>query len=463
MSPARSLAIVTDVDQRVGLHTARTLYRLGYRVRGLVRERAPRSRVLERVDAVDHDRLPAAIATILQTDPVALVVPVSIHAAFSLARAVRDGHPFPTVLASDFYALERANDKVRAIRAAERRSISVPRTIAIDGIDGLASALEDVPLPAVVKLRDDRGTYLAPSARYRILRNAADVRTASSAFPADLPLLVQEYVPGQGCGVGMLRGPDGMLHAAVAYRRVRECPPNGGPSSVAITVEEPGWIARSAALLDELGIVGAAHVEFRDTERGPVLMEVNPRLWGTVRLAEHAGQPIIDRWVAMAVHGAGAPSLGYEVGVRTRSLAHDLRGACIALRQGRPLHALAVARDLFVPGIRPLVHDRRDLREDLSLLGPKRRAPRLVVDPTAGGGPDRIARRVEAAIEAEIAEVMARKYGGKVGGKPSGRAAARPLRESPRTSPAPIPAPPPETVVEPQERTRSNPEETTQA
>jgi hypothetical protein len=84
----------------------------------------------------------------------------------------------------------------------------------------------------------------------------------------------------------------------------------------------------SVRLLGALRWTGLAMVEFKVGPHGPVLMEVNGRVWGSLPLAVMSGVDFPRLLAELylfgpSTNGAG-PQLHYRVNVRARNLALDL-------------------------------------------------------------------------------------------------------------------------------------------
>jgi hypothetical protein len=157
---------------------------------------------------------------------------------------------------------------------------------------------------------------------------------AAELLAAGAPgVLVQRWVPGTGRGVGLLVR-EGRTVARFVHRRLREVHPAGGPSSAAIAEPpDPDLVGPAEALLREIRFEGLAMVEFRrDGGGAPVLMEVNPRPWGTLGLAVDAG---VDFPLLLAGGHAGPPP-AYRAGLRRRWLAGDARRVGAAWRGPPP-------------------------------------------------------------------------------------------------------------------------------
>lgn len=102
--------------------------------------------------------------------------------------------------------------------------------------------------------------------------------------------LVQEFVDGGEYGYFALYDRGDPI-AEFQHRRIRSYKASGGASVFREAVQLPTLADAGRAILDALDWHGPAMVEFkRDAETGEfVLMEVNPRFWGSLSLPVHAG------------------------------------------------------------------------------------------------------------------------------------------------------------------------------
>jgi hypothetical protein len=106
---------------------------------------------------------------------------------------------------------------------------------------------------------------------------------------ADRPI-VQEYVQGEGWGVSALYW-RGEKITSFTHRRLREKAPLGGTSTLRASARAPALEAATGRLLRALGWHGLAMVEFKydPTARRYWLLEVNPRVWGSIALPVGCG------------------------------------------------------------------------------------------------------------------------------------------------------------------------------
>jgi predicted ATP-grasp superfamily ATP-dependent carboligase len=354
--------LVTDAANRVALAVVRALGRAGAEVQVVEQERlarstpaAFRSRHVSRADAVpgleDEEAFVGALSGM--ADGVDVLLPVSTNVLFVCARhrdRFRCRLPIP-----DLAALRRANDKALVLEAARRAGVPAPETW---------PAGRAARFPAVVKLRDDEGTELEPGVRYAVVRNEAELAEAWERLHRIRPRpLVQEYVAGEGYGVGVL-AEEGRILALASHRRVREYPAGGGPSAACVSVRDARLEALSAALIRELGWTGVAMVEFRKDDDFR-LMEVNPRFWGALPLATAAGVNFPDLLCRRAM-GLPAPAAECRPGVKLRFLGMELAGAWQSARAGRWGYGAGVLGDLLDARVRDGILEWDDLDASLA-------------------------------------------------------------------------------------------------
>jgi predicted ATP-grasp superfamily ATP-dependent carboligase len=278
-------------------------------------------------------------------------------------------------LASDA-TLEIACNKDRTLEIARKLDIAAPRSILVRSTAELPAAYAELGFPFVVKPtlswtgRADNRLMAT-----LVVDEAEAAEATKGALDAGADVLAQEWASGRREGVSLFIA-GGEVLAAVAHVAHRTSPPLGGVSILRESIVPPDDIlAPAIALATEIGLEGACEVEFRRNKAGrPLLMEINPRLAGTIENAVRAGVDfplMIWRWAT------GLPVervASYRAGVRTRWLHGDLRW----LRQnhqlsGRPdtvskgrglwLFATEFARTRYYDNV-----DRRDLAPALTEL-----------------------------------------------------------------------------------------------
>ncbi|MEN8374974.1 MAG: ATP-grasp domain-containing protein [Gemmatimonadota bacterium] len=294
--------IVTDGEQRASLAVVRSLGAAGWTVRVVAEARrslagASRfaaSRHAARSPLRDPVGFLEELTEVVRKYRPSVVLPVSEAALLAVSRdpsrLAPASVPFPpleTVL--------RASDKGEIVRLAQRLGIAVPHTVCLDAPRTLSDdELTALGLPIVIKPARSVRPLEEPGVKFSVkyARDAAELAESVAAMPAAaFPLLLQRRVVGPGVGVFLLVDRGDVL-ATFAHRRIRERPPSGGVSVYRQSAPLSEELRESAlALLAELDWSGVAMVEFKlDEAMGvPHVMEVNPRLWGSLQLAVDAG------------------------------------------------------------------------------------------------------------------------------------------------------------------------------
>ena len=137
--------------------------------------------------------------------------------------------------------------------------------------------------------------------------------------------IIQEYIKGDGYGVSMLFN-NGEPRAKCTHRRLREYPITGGPSTLRVSVNHPAMEKIARDLLEHYDWHGLAMVEFkiRDSDKKPVLIEVNPRMWGSINQSILAGVNFPYLLYTMAMEGDVKPVFSHATGVFSRNSLSDL-------------------------------------------------------------------------------------------------------------------------------------------
>lgn len=252
-------------------------------------------------------------------------------------------------------------DKARTVAAAREFDVPHPETLLPHEVD-LDAVGSTLGYPAVVKPCRGSGRDGVTVCSTREELEAAYRRTRRERGRT----LVQEYVPNGGeRGVYTFYDRDGALSALTVQRRIRSEHPDGGASTYRETVTDPTAVDCADRLLSSLGWEGVAMAEFRVDPRDgrPKLLEVNPRLWGSLALSVYAGVDFPYLLYRLATGRPVERDLGYEVGVQARCLFTD---AIQAVQRPDRLRAL---REFVSPAGKPCRYDIVSLDDPLPTVG----------------------------------------------------------------------------------------------
>lgn len=213
------------------------------------------------------------------------------------------------------------NDKSFVMRKAETLGIATPRTWHPLSVDDVREIAGELSYPLLIKPRSSSGSRgILPVA------DSQDLLAAYLRVHAQYPLpILQERIPsgGESLGVCVLLNAASEVRATFAYRKIRQYPMQGGPSTLRESIRHDGIAAAAARFLQSVKWTGVAHLEFMVDPRDgiPKLLEVNPRFWGSLALAVEAGVDFPYLLYRMAMDGDIAPAADdYPAGIVCRWL-----------------------------------------------------------------------------------------------------------------------------------------------
>jgi predicted ATP-grasp superfamily ATP-dependent carboligase len=332
MRPLQNVRVLlTDGFTRQVLPMARALRRSGCHVAVLCGSRLdlgyasrwPNERLLgipARTDAAGFLR---DLQLHLQSKRYDVLIPLTDCSADIVARHKHELSALTTVAVNDLPVFECARDKLLTMKKCMERGIPCPRTIADlrSPEDVLESGLQ---FPVVLKPRT--GDSAVGFARVQSLEELrALLRRTEDRFG---PALVQEYIPQDDLQykAELFLDRNGVLTAAVVFAKIRWYPVDGGSSTLNATVERPDIVTACESLLRAMHWVGYADVDLIQDPRDHVckVMEINPRVTGSVKLAFDAGVNFASMIVQEALGQTVEPQLAYQTGRYLRYFHKDL-------------------------------------------------------------------------------------------------------------------------------------------
>jgi predicted ATP-grasp superfamily ATP-dependent carboligase len=320
--------LISDIDRRKALPVIRSLGRAGVTVIGFAAHRGTVGGLSRYCDTVLRSPDPAdgpdAFATFLRGvvekhRPDTYLPLEDITIEWSLARP-EAWQSHTRALLPDTDVMDAAYDKWKTIEAARAAGVAVPDSHCPEDQAGVAALADRWTGPAVIKPRKTSG-----SRGMRFVDDPGELVDAWTEVAAEFPRpIIQHRIPAEGAGLGVFALIDdgGTVVAVFGHRRLREYPVTGGPSTLRVSHRDDALIEQSLRLLRDMEFRGAAMVEYKeDSETGtPVLMEVNPRFWGSMQLAISSGVDFPVLYHRLTLGLPVEPVLEYRVGVQGRWL-----------------------------------------------------------------------------------------------------------------------------------------------
>lgn len=253
-----------------------------------------------------------------------LIVPTTENSLSAVNNLHKDDPLRAKALLPSPESIQIALSKEATWQHANRLGIRVPQSRLITSIDQPVQAM---PFPVVLKpvrsLVNIAGTTELPLPV--IARTEHERTRALEGLLMKSPVLEQSYVSGRGLGVECLYE-SGRLIWFFVHERIHELPLTGGGSTYrrSVTPDTPA-VRVAKRLLDTLNWHGVAMVEFKlQPDETVCLIEINPRLWGSLALAIDSGVNFPLAMWQISRGATPAPQPRYEVAYHTRHIVRDL-------------------------------------------------------------------------------------------------------------------------------------------
>ena len=249
-----------------------------------------------------------------------VLMPINSAETLLISKYKNKFEPYTKVPFADYSKMIQLHNKEQLMKIATEIDLPTPQTYVIEDVNEIRNIAEAIEYPVVIKLKDatsSKGVQYAYSENEFVYRYKKFI-TEYNLNPLSYPL-VQEYIPGDGYGVSVLFN-QGELRALFVHKRLREYPITGGPSTLRESVRHPEMEKIAIKLLQYINWHGVAMVEFKLDKRTnkPLLLEVNPRFWGSINQAIVSGVDFPFLLYTMATEGDIKPVLNYKLGVKTR-------------------------------------------------------------------------------------------------------------------------------------------------
>ncbi|HET7579658.1 MAG TPA: ATP-grasp domain-containing protein [Bacillales bacterium] len=227
--------------------------------------------------------------------------------SMELPRFSKDRHRFreigTEVPVSDHSSLIKVMNKGKLFGALKEKNIPVPRSATVHTVDQLRKAIHDLGYPYQPvcmkptvsdgsrgfrildsqKNRLEHLFYEKPDSAYISVRELLDVLKDYYNIPETI---VMEYLPNEEYSVDILANQGEVL---IAIPRLREKIADG-ISVRSLIVKEDDVVAYASKIVKELGLHGNIGVQVRrDQNHEPKILEVNPRIQGTIVHCTAAG------------------------------------------------------------------------------------------------------------------------------------------------------------------------------
>ena len=171
----------------------------------------------------------------------------------------------------------------------------------------------------------------------RLVHSGDELRALLDQLPPDEEVVIQEHCTGELLGLAIVVDGDGQVVARFQQVASRTWPLEAGASASAVSVvPDESLVERGRRMLAAAGYAGLAHMQFLRTGERCVLIDINPRFYGSMPLALAAGVNLPAAWHGVATGDPRPQPAEYRLGLRFRWL----EGNLLAAGRGDGLRAL---------------------------------------------------------------------------------------------------------------------------
>jgi predicted ATP-grasp superfamily ATP-dependent carboligase len=209
-------------------------------------------------------------------------------------------------------AFSMATSKVQTGAVATSAGVLVPQTFVIRNLDEIA--MLKTKFPVVIKSQNEIGGRMVAYAHNteQLDSKFRELVRSHALKPSEYPI-IQEFIEGEGVGF-FAYYKNGEMQAQFMHERIREFPVSGGRSVCARSFSDAKLAKSGKAVLDALKWNGCAMVEFKRTSASDYyLLEVNPKLWGSLELAICSGVNFPMLMIDDAFHLPVPPQQPYRI------------------------------------------------------------------------------------------------------------------------------------------------------
>jgi predicted ATP-grasp superfamily ATP-dependent carboligase len=257
------------------------------------------------------------ITAIAKTNKYDAIITPEEETSLFIAQHFSEISPYIRIPLASYKTLSFVRNKFKLLAHAHKIGIPCPKTILCNTFDDACKEIKSVSLPVVLKPVISSGGH---GIRYifdidTFNRQSQIISTEYDSF------LMQEYIPGtEYYGVSVIYNDHNQMRSAFVHKKLRQFPITGGVSTCAVSVKYPELIEIAEKVLTSISWYGSANVEFKIDQRDntPKLMEINPRLWGSLQLTVASGINVPYLLYQLAMKGDIAPHFKYQVGVKFR-------------------------------------------------------------------------------------------------------------------------------------------------
>lgn len=252
----------------------------------------------------DIDPYAQELLEIIEKESYDVMIPVGLKSNIAVSKFLHKFLEQINTIAPPYQSMKIAFNKDLTFDYAKNIGISIPETKIYYNSDELNNIND---FPRVIKTSDGLIRYCNNKME---LNKIIEILKKKSKCGN---IISQEYITGYGCGFYAVYN-NGNIISNFAHKRLLEFPITGGPSAIAESYFDDRLLKIGRKVCDGLQWNGPIMVEFKydiNTDKY-VLIEINPKLWGSLDLTIASGVNIPKILTELSLGKEVTPNLSYK-------------------------------------------------------------------------------------------------------------------------------------------------------
>ena len=262
------------------------------------------------------------IITILKEKKIDVVIPTTDFIAGLLSKNKDEFSLYSKIAIVDYDIFKKAEDKQLTMETCMEANLPCPITLNnVTSIEDIKN--NSIHFPIVMKPKIGYGAI-----GFKVINCFEQLEKELKQVNSISDYIFQEYIPQTDiqyeCAMFMDKNQN--VKTSLVFSKNRWFPISGGSSTLNITVNRPDIVEICSKLLKKIGWVGAADIDLIQDPRDNTakIMEINPRVSGSVRIAFDAGTDLALQMLQLLYDKEIIQYEDYKIGRRLRCSQTDL-------------------------------------------------------------------------------------------------------------------------------------------
>lgn len=322
--------LILDGNTRQSLPICKALKKKGHKITLLCvseldlgyHSKWPDKKIIGKNPKTEREEYYQFLMNLIKENGYDIVLPLFDYSAEIVSKYKKNIEQYSFVAVNDWDVFVKAREKSKTMKICENNNIPHPKTLEVFELK--EKSKNKIGLPFLLK------PNIGDSARgIRIINDYKEFDAVYDAYVEEYgEMLIQEYIPqtDKQYKAELYLDREGRLIRGIVFEKVRWYPLSGGSSTFNVTVYSDQILSQCYKLLKAMEWKGYADVDliFDPRDDSFKVMEINPRITGSVKIAFEAGVDFVGVIVDEYKGNKVEVDLKYDKNVCLRFLYKDL-------------------------------------------------------------------------------------------------------------------------------------------